>query len=75
MDRTLLYSDRAHSFVGDPERPYVSIDGIVEGTLRKAEETASGDITLWIEDEDEYGDVTPHDVEPFQSVDVLGYGA
>lgn len=72
MERTILFTSAACDLEpGD----YVSIlGGCIEGTVtRPPEDVGDTDVRLYIQDEDEHGDVTEHVVDAFERIDVIGY--
>jgi hypothetical protein len=72
MDRTVLYTDKAHTAEVD-EFVRFTVDGeTVEGRVVKVEDEAT--FTLWIENEGEFCEPTPYTIDPFFSIEFLGYG-
>lgn len=69
MNRTVLYTvNAAEVEAGD----YVDISGIVQGEVARVDDEGF-QVTLWIRDEDEHGDLKDWTVDPFDEVEILGF--
>jgi hypothetical protein len=73
MDRTVLYSAHAHTVEPDDFVRFPTTEGEVEGRVIKVEDE-DDNLVFWIEDEGQFCDRVPYDVQPFEVVSFLGYG-